>query len=176
MNGLDIILLLVLLIIGMICLMKGLIKTIFFFISMIAASICSILFYRPVGDIINKFINNNMISVVLAYILIFLAVSIACHLFAKGLKKVLKIAHLGWADRAGGLLIGLIIGIFLNSVLIILLTVFSTQQNQIIHESMLAPHILQISQKTIAILPSDLKETFQKKVKEITIKKLSESF
>ena len=176
MNGLDVILLLVMLIIGTICLMKGLIKTVFFFVSMVAASLCSILFYRPVGDLIDKFINNNIISVVLAYILIFLAVSIGCNILAKGLKKVLKIAHLGWADMIGGLLIGLIIGVFLNSVLIILLTVFSSKQNQVINESMLAPHILKISQKTISLLPSDLKETFQKKVKEITIKRLSESF
>ena len=176
MTGLDIILLLVMLTIGFICLIKGIVKTVLFVVSLIAATLCSMLFYKPVSGILDSMINNNLVSTILAYIGIYIAVMIAFNLLAKGFKAVLKFAHLGWVDRAGGLIFGCLIGVFLNSILLILLTVLSPKNNSVIEDSIIAPHMLKIAKTTISILPSNLKDTFNDKVKEIAVDRIRKSF
>ncbi|MFC1726173.1 CvpA family protein [candidate division KSB1 bacterium] len=176
MSGLDIILLLVMITIGLICLIKGIIKTVFFIISLVAASLCSMIFYKPVSGIIDNLINNNLVSTILAYIGIYIIVMILFNLLAKGFKAILKFAHLGWMDRAGGLIFGCLIGVFLNSILIILLTILSPKKNNAIEESIFAPYMLKIAKTTISILPPNLKDTFNEKVKEIAVDRIKNAF
>jgi len=164
MNSLDIILLIVIFLLGMLGLVKGIIKTVFFLVSTIGGSLCGLIFYKPVAGLLGRYVQSDLIANILAYLGIFILVLVILNFIGSSLKKLLKKIKLGWLDRASGFALGALIGVFINSILIILLTLLAPQQSTTIDKSKLASTMLKISKKTIAVFPAELRNVFFNKV------------
>lgn len=117
MNWLDIviaILLLASLIVGFI---QGFLKTLFTLVGLIVGIVLASNFYQEIGGLL-KFISDQRIANILAFIIILLVVSIAAALIAMVLKTVLKAVNLGCIDRFAGAVLGFAIAIFLISAIL----------------------------------------------------------
>jgi membrane protein required for colicin V production len=78
----------------------------------------------------------------------------------------MNVAFLGWVDRACGLGFGLIKGFLIITVLFIILTTFLPKGAPLIKKSVLAPHVIWISEKMVNVVPKEMKKDFLGKLDE----------
>jgi membrane protein required for colicin V production len=83
------------------------------------------------------------------------------------LKHVFKAVTLGWADRVLGGTFGLVKAILIVSVLLVPLLTFLPQKSPVIRDSLLAPYVSIISEKMVAIVPTEMKKKFGDNVKAL---------
>lgn len=65
---------------------------------------------KNTANIIYKYTNNYIVSLVIGYVAVFLIVFIILHIIAKAIHKLIKAISLGWLDRIGGAIFGLMFG------------------------------------------------------------------
>jgi uncharacterized membrane protein required for colicin V production len=70
-------------------------------------------------------------------------------------------------DRVFGLVFGMTKGILIISVLLIILTTFLKQGAPIIKDSLLAPHVMLISENMAKVVSKEMKEDFKKNLGEL---------
>jgi membrane protein required for colicin V production len=80
---------------------------------------------------------------------------------------LLNIAFLGWVDRIFGLAFGMTKGILIVSVLFIILTAFLPKGAPIIKNSLLAPHVVWVSENMARVVSKDMKQDFSEKLEEL---------
>jgi membrane protein required for colicin V production len=103
---------------------------------------------------------------ILSFLVIFCSVLIAISILGVVIKYLLNVAFLGWVDRAGGLGFGLIKGLLIVTVLFIILTTFLPRGAPLIKKSVLAPHVIWISEKMVNVVPEEMKQDFFGKLDE----------
>lgn len=109
MNWLDLALLAVWIILVLIGLWKGLIKTLFPLIGIILGIFLAGQFHTSLAGELT-FIESENISRIAAFAIIFVAVLIGVSILGAFLRKSLQTLALGWVDRIGGIFGGLVIG------------------------------------------------------------------
>jgi membrane protein required for colicin V production len=82
------------------------------------------------------------------------------------IKYLLNVAFLGWIDRFCGLCFGLIKGVLIVTVLFIILTTFLPKGAPLIKKSVLAPHVIWISEKMVNVVSDEMKRDFFSKLEE----------
>jgi membrane protein required for colicin V production len=85
----------------------------------------------------------------------------------------MKIVFLGWVDKLGGGLIGLLKGGIIVAVLVIALTSFLPPKSSVLKNSSLLPYVSGFSEVMMELVPSDFKSS-SFSVNMETIKKLRE--
>lgn len=75
---------------------------------------------KTAGNILNLYINNYSISLIVGYIAVFLFVFIVLHIIAGAIHRLLNISALGWLNRLGGAVFGLFFSTMLISMTIFL--------------------------------------------------------
>ncbi|MCD6390030.1 MAG: CvpA family protein [Desulfobulbaceae bacterium] len=98
------------------------------------------------ADLVLPFISNPQIAFLISYGVIFLLVLFGVTWLGIGLKKVISIALLGWFDRTVGGLFGLAKGVFVASLLFMLIAAFLSSANTLFAKSIFAPYLEQSSQ------------------------------
>jgi len=83
------------------------------------------------------------------------------------IKYVLNISFLGWADRIGGVVFGVLKGILIVSILFITLIAFLPKGTAFIKNSELAPHVSWISEKMANVISKEMKQDFKAKLGEL---------
>ena len=83
------------------------------------------------------------------------------------IKYLLNIAFLGWVDRVFGILFGITKGILIVSILLIILTAFLAKGAPIIKHSLLAPHVMWVSENMAKVISKDMKRDFSDKLEEL---------
>jgi membrane protein required for colicin V production len=78
----------------------------------------------------------------------------------------LNVAFLGWIDRICGVGFGLIKGVLIVTVIFIILTTFLSKGTPLIKNSILAPHVIWISEKMVGLVSDDMKKDFFTKLGE----------
>ena len=117
MNGLDILISIILVIFLFIGLTIGLIRTVFSLIGLILAIFLAGRFYVPLADLLP--LSDNWPRIV-AYIIILLVVLIVVAVIAVILDKFFSAVMLGWLNRLGGAVFGVVLGgVFCAAVLAI---------------------------------------------------------
>ena len=111
MNWLDIVLIVMLFIPIFTGLIKGLIKTALSFAGLIIGIVLAGRFHGSLAEIFS-FTNNENVANILAFVLILVAVFIIALLIANLLRFVAKSLLIGWVDRLGGAIIGLLSGFY----------------------------------------------------------------
>ena len=84
------------------------------------------------------FIENESMQKLIAFILIVVVIVLVFVLFANLLLKLLSFFFLGWIDRTGGVVLGVFVGVFILSALILLISSYELWGfNKIASESVL---------------------------------------
>jgi membrane protein required for colicin V production len=109
MNWLDIVILIYLAVSVISGLVQGLIRTVLSIVGVIVGIFLASHFYIQLGNALT-FISNKDTANIVAFIIILLAVMIVAAIIAWLLKSIIKAIKLGWVDKLGGTVLGLILG------------------------------------------------------------------
>ena len=150
MNWLDIVLLIALIAAAFTGLAQGLIKAVLTLAGLIVGVILASNFYAALGSVLG-FIPNETAARIVAYILILITVMIITNILARPLKSII-IAMLGWVNRLGGAIFGILLGAILwGAILAIWVKFFGTG---LVTESFIAGVLLDKFPLVLAFLPS----------------------
>lgn len=152
MNWLDIIIIIALIIPIFTGLRMGIIKAALSLAGLIVGIVLASNFYQELGGVLN-FIADEKIANIVAFILILAVVMVIANVAAALLKYTAKAILLGWVDRLGGAVFGLLIGaIFMGAILAIIVKFFGTG---LVTESLLAGILLDKFPLVLGLLPSE---------------------
>ncbi len=160
MNGLDIAFVVILgytLIRG---LFRGLVKEIASLFGLFAGFIVANTYYGQVMKVVQKVLANPQYAAIISYVLIFLVVLGAIIFIGAGLRKLMEAFMLGWLDRTGGGLLGVIKGGLVCSLLLFFLTMFMSQGSPFLTQSRLSPFVNQFAARLVSLVPQEMKDTF----------------
>jgi len=113
------------------------------------------LFYDDLARDVLVFIDNKDIANIVAFLVLLGAIYLAGQLIAIMLKQVTTILLLGWADRLGGALFGILKGLVVVEVLLIAFVTFDVGLDDAIEDSGLASVFLDAASVLLIILPDD---------------------
>ncbi|MDY6950893.1 MAG: CvpA family protein [Thermodesulfobacteriota bacterium] len=165
MNALDVVICLI----GGFCLIRGIfrgsIREITSIVGVFVGFYGAYTYYPLLASWLSEFIVNqpylNIISFLLAFIIVFLAVGLVGVI----LKQLLKGAKLGWSDRILGAVLGSVKAALVVSVLLIPIMTFLPKNHSLIRDSILAPYVTIVSENIVAFVPRAMKERFRENVK-----------
>ncbi|MGM0417815.1 MAG: CvpA family protein [Thermodesulfobacteriota bacterium] len=168
MNGLDIAIVCILgftLIRGI---MTGLMQSVSGIIGAVAGFYSAYLYYPLVSDILAQWFKPGQAVNIVSFFIIFCVVLIAVTLLGKLLKWFMKIVFLGWVDRMGGAVLGLLKGGLVSAVLVAALTTFLSPASPVLKDSKLVPYISGTSETMMELVPEDItKNSFSPNLDEL---------
>jgi membrane protein required for colicin V production len=119
-----------------------------------------------VAKLLSGLIINTAYRNILSFLIIFSGVLIIISIIGIVIKYLLNVAFLGWIDRLCGVFFGLIKGVLIVTVLFIILTTFLPKGAPLIKKSVLAPHVIWISEKMVNVVSKEMKRDFFGKLDE----------
>ena len=122
--------------------------------------------YPMVAKLLSGIIDEQSYLNILSFLIVFCGILIIISILGVVIKYLLNVAFLGWIDRICGLGFGLIKGVLIVSVIFIILTTFLSKGAPIIKKSILAPHVIWISEKMVGLVSDDMKKDFFTKLDE----------
>ena len=131
---------------------RGLIRTLLSIIGTIVGILLASYFYKQLGDILT-FISNRDVADIVAFIVILLASMGIAALIALVLRSIIKAIMLGWVDRLGGTVLGLILGALAVSAILAIIVKYTS--TSIITDSKLAGFFLDKFPIVLGLLPSE---------------------
>jgi membrane protein required for colicin V production len=131
---------------------QGLIRSLLSIIGLIVGILLASHFYKQLGDILT-FISNRNVADIVAFIVILLAVMGIAALIGLVLRSIIKAIMLGWIDKLGGSVLGLILGAL--SVSAILAIVVKYTNTSLITDSKLAAFFLDKFPLVLGLLPGE---------------------
>ncbi len=153
MSWLDIAIIAVIGITAFVGLKNGIIKTVLTLAGVIVGVILAGLFYVALADRLT-FIPQETVARVAAFAIILVAVILIAGIIAGVLKWLASIVLLGWVNRLGGALLGLIMGSIFCGALLAIWTKF-LGISEPISESALATFLLDRFPLVLALLPAE---------------------
>lgn len=153
MSWLDIVLIVVIAISAFMGLRIGLIKAILSLVGVIVGVILAGRFYVPLSEQL-AFIPHAGAAKVVAFVIILVVVMVIASILAWLLKWAASLVMLGWVNRAGGAIFGLVLGAIFCGALLATCTKFLGIEAVII-ESRLATVLLHYFPLVLALLPDE---------------------
>jgi len=139
----------------------GLIRQISSLVAMLGGFLLAGYFDNEFYRFILPYVDNSHTAFLLTYILLFVAFFFLIKLVGLGLKKVADITLSPWFDRTVGGLFGIIKGIFLASLVFIVLTSYLSGSNKYLKKSISYPFLAQSSKVILALIRDyDLRSYF----------------
>ncbi|MBU0934968.1 MAG: CvpA family protein [Spirochaetes bacterium] len=155
MNYLDIIFLVILVITGLRCLIRGLVVEISSKLAIMAAIAAGFLMYKPVGALIASFVALGFLQPILAFLLAGTVAFLLVKLLGKSLQTVIETLNLDFLDSALGLIFGLIEGL---AIVLIILAIFHFQpffdMTGFLSGSLIARILMPLFIKILPVLPA----------------------
>ena len=152
MNWVDIVIIIYLCLSVLSGFMQGLIRTVLSIIGLIVGIILAAHFYKQLGDALT-FISNKNVADVVAFVFILLVVMGIAALIAWFLRSLIKAIMLGWVDKIGGAVLGLILGAL--SISAILAIIEKVSNSSLITDSKFAAFFLDKFPLILTFLPGD---------------------
>ena len=147
-------------------LFRGLVKVVSSLFGVLGGFYAAYSYYPMVAKIFSGLIINPAYLNILSFLVIFCGVLIIISILGVVIKYLLNLAFLGWIDRFCGVCFGLIKGVLIVTVLFIILTTFLPKGAPIIKKSILAPHVIWISEKMVNLVSDEMKRDFFSKLEE----------
>jgi len=151
MNWVDIVIIIYLILSVISGLAQGLIRSVLSIIGLIVGIILASHFYKQLGDILS-FISNKNAADIVAFVIILLVVMGIAALIALILRSIIKGIMLGWIDRLGGAVFGLILGALSVSAFLAIIVKYTS--SSLITNSLLAGFFLNKFPLVLSFLPS----------------------
>ena len=156
MNWIDIVVIVFLAISTITGLRKGLIKTIIPLVGIIIAVVLAGRFYGSVADWLSTWLHSPSQANIAGFAIIFVAVVIASLIIASLLSKFLSLLLLGWVDKLGGAILGLVMGGLVCGAILTIITKYNFPGMEgTIHDSNLASFFVAHFNMVLPFLPSD---------------------
>ena len=156
MNWIDIVVIVFLAISTITGLRKGLIKTIIPLVGIIIAVVLAGRFYGSVADWLSTWLHSPSQANIAGFTIIFVAVVIASLIIASLLSKFLSLLLLGWVDKLGGAILGLVMGGLVCGAILTIITKYNFPGMEgTIHDSSLASFFVAHFNMVLPFLPSD---------------------
>jgi membrane protein required for colicin V production len=153
MNWLDIAIVLIVAFFATTAFSAGLIRELVTLVSAVVGVVVAGLFYDDLARDVLVFIDNKDTASIVAFLVLLGAIYLAGQLIAIMLKQVAAVLLLGWADRLGGALFGLLKGLVMVEVLLIAFVTFDVGLDDAIEDSGLASVFLDAAPVLLIILP-----------------------
>ena len=147
-------------------LFRGLVKEVSSIFGVLGGFYAAYSYYPAVAKIFAGLVINPSYLNILSFLVIFCSVLIIISILGVVIKYLLNVAFLGWIDRICGVCFGLIKGVLIVTVLFIILTTFLPKGAPIIKRSVLAPHVIWISEKMVNLVSEEMKRDFFSKLEE----------
>jgi len=147
-------------------LFRGLVKEVSSIIGVLGGFYAAYSYYPVVAKWLSRLMSNSAYLNILGFLIIFCVVLIIVNILGIILKYLLNIAFLGWVDRIFGIAFGIVKGVLIVAVLFIILTAFLPKGVALIKNSLLAPHVIWVSENMAKVIPQDMKKDFSDKLGE----------
>ena len=147
-------------------LFRGLVKEVSSIIGVLGGFYAAYSYYPLVAKLLTRIIKEQSYLNILSFLIIFCGILIVISILGVVIKYLLNVAYLGWIDRICGVGFGLIKGILIVTVIFIILTTFLSKGTPLIKKSILAPHVIWISEKMVGLVSDDMKKDFFTKLDE----------
>ncbi len=147
-------------------LFRGLVKEASSVIGVLGGFYGAYSYYPMAAKLLSGLIVNLSYLNILSFLIIFCGILIIISMLGVVVKYLLNVAFLGWMDRICGVGFGLIKGVLIITVLFIILTAFLPKGAPLIKKSVLAPHVIWISEKMVHAVPTEMKKDFFGKLDE----------
>ena len=147
-------------------LFRGLVKEASSIIGVLGGFYGAYSYYPSVAKLLSGLIINTSYLNILSFLIIFCIVLITISILGVVIKYLLNVAFLGWVDRICGVGFGLVKGLLIVTVLFIILTTFLPKGAPIIKQSVLAPHVIWLSEKMVNLVSKEMKKDFFGKLEE----------
>ena len=159
MNWLDIVIIILLIISAISGLASGLIKAVFSLVGLIMGIVLAGHFYITLSGHLT-FISNQNAARIAAFITILLLVIIIAALLGLLLTRLVSAISLGWLNRVGGAVFGVILGAIFIAALLSIWVKYAGGDGTI-SSSFLAPILVDRLPLVLALLPSEFKSVHQ---------------
>ncbi len=167
MNGFDIGLLILLGFLVFLGLIKGLARLLVGMGALVGAFWLAAYFHQSLAaDLSWTSIPGQPLKLI-SYLLIFLATMLAGGLVAYLLRKLLKAAMLGWADRLAGGAVGLAAAMLIAALLLLPLVAYSPMGDSLLRDSVLAPYVVVVADMANRLAPVELSESYRRNVEHL---------
>ena len=148
-------------------LFRGLVKEISSIIGVFGGFYAAYTYYTVLARYLSGLIHDVSYLNILSFLIIFCCVLIIVSILGVIIKYLLNIAFLGWVDRIGGFVFGIIKAVLIISVLFISLTAFLPKGSSFIKDSVLAPHVAWISENMAKVVSKQMKQEFMTKLGDL---------
>jgi len=167
MNTLDIVFLVLIGASVLYSLIRGLVREIFSFLSIIFGFFGASYGYSSLALWLKRLVTNETLAQILGFAILFTAVSLGIGLLGRVLSRLIHKGGLGWADRMGGAAFGFLKAILLVAIILLVLTAFLPQRSAILLESKVSPMALSIARGLSFLVPEKFQELYTQKEKEV---------
>ncbi len=148
-------------------LFRGLVKELSSIIGVLGGFYAAYTYYNVIAGLLSRLIHDISYLNILSFMIIFCGVLIVVGVLGVIIKYLLNIAFLGWIDRIGGVVFGVMKAILIVSILFITLTAFLPKGTAFIKNSELAPHVSWISEKMANVISKEMKQDFNAKLGDL---------
>ncbi len=146
---------------------RGLVKEMASIIGVLAGFYAAYTYYPEMASLLAPWIENEIYLNLTSFMVLFCLILIIVSILGVVLKYLMKIAHMGWADRVSGAVFGAFKGVLITSVILVTLTAFLPSGSPLIRDSLLAPHINMLSENMARLISDDMYEAFDGKIGEL---------
>lgn len=140
MNAIDIAILVVIVVFAVKGLIRGLVIEVFTLAGLLVGYIAALREMGTLSGFLGKHIQlPELVLNIVAFLVIFLAIVLIFRWIAGALKRIMKWTFIGWLDRGGGILFGILKGLLIASLLLLVFSAipFSDEMNTRQDESFL---------------------------------------
>jgi membrane protein required for colicin V production len=146
---------------------RGLVKEVSSIIGVLGGFYAAYSYYPMVAKLLSGVIKEPSYLSILSFLIIFCGILIVISILGVVIKYLLNVAFLGWIDRICGVGFGFVKGVLIITVIFIILTTFLSKGTPLIKKSILAPHVIWISEQMVGLVSDDMKKDFFAKLDEL---------
>ncbi len=139
---------------------RGLIKELAAIVGVFAAFYAGYTYYPLLANFLDRWITSPGYRNILSFFILFCSIFLLISVLGVIIKYLLNIAFLGWVDRLCGAAFGVVKGILIIAVLLVALTAFLQKGTPLIRDSLLAPHVMFLSENMAKVVPQTMKRQF----------------
>ena len=165
MNAFDIFLLILISVLGVVGLLKGLVRLLIGVCALIAAFIIAAQSHQKVAATINGIVQiPDPIASLISYLSLFLGTMLAGAFLAYLLRRLLKVAMLSWADRLAGGTAGLLAALLTAGLIILPGLAYAPSGDTVLRHSVFAPYVTLVADLATQLVPEDLAIRYRNKM------------
>jgi membrane protein required for colicin V production len=165
MNGLDAVLLIILIVSVVTSFRKGISRELIGLAAVVLALLLGIWFYGTAGSFLIPYVSSRGVANLAGFFIVFFGVMTVGSLISYGVGRFLRVTGLRFIDHVLGAGFGVLRGVLVAVALITGIMAFSTDADhppQAVVQSRLSPYVVDASRVIVGMAPHELKEGFRK--------------